>query len=189
MRVRVLVVGGLVAAMVGAVAVATASDGSGRAFFASREISMRDDCDQDDPAWNEVGGCNLRRGDVTVAEFEEELASPLAPAPLDETLIGHQAWRNDPPYLKTLEGDVVRVTNRGGRPHTFTEVAEFGGGFVPELNVAGLPPAPECDPTTAVVVGPGGRIRLTDLPVGNHRFMCCIHPWMRALVKVEREGE
>ena len=30
---------------------------------------------------------------------------------------------------------MIKVTNRGGRGHTFTEVAEFGGGRVPPLNV------------------------------------------------------
>ncbi len=25
--------------------------------------------------------------------------------------------------------------------------------------------------------------------MGNHRFMCCFHPWMRALIKVKEHGE
>jgi hypothetical protein len=25
------------------------------------------------------------------------------------------------------------------------------------------------------------------LAEGNHRFQCCVHPWMRALTKVQRE--
>jgi plastocyanin len=75
----------------------------------------------------------------------------------------------------------VKVTNRGGRVHTFTEVAEFGGGRVPPLN-QGLVPAPEC--ATATNVPPGTSQEVTGLGPGNHRFQCCIHPWMRALVKV-----
>ena len=34
-------------------------------------------------------------------------------------------------------------------------------------------------------VAPGGRLELDNLAAGDHRFMCCIHPWMRALIKVE----
>jgi plastocyanin len=147
----------------------------------NRKIAMRDDCDPDDPGWAPTGGCLVRDGDVDLDEFFGEVASPLSLA-----AIGHQAWRNEPSYLKIETGETVRVSNRGGRVHTFTKVANFGGGRVPPLNV-GLAPAPEC--AAAVDVAPGDRIEVSDLGPGNHRFQCCIHPWMRALVKVEGEGE
>jgi plastocyanin len=152
-------------------------DDSGRAH-----IAILDDCDPRDPLWNNVGGCTLRRGDVTFAEFLGENDSPLAAA-----VIGHQAWRNEPAYLKIHRGTAVRVRNEGGRPHTFTKVAAFGGGKVPlpPLN-EGLQTAPECP--GSLDLAPGDSIRLT-LAVGNHRFMCCIHPWMRALIKVKAHGE
>ena len=35
------------------------------------------------------------------------------------------------------------------------------------------------------VILAGVVIVLSGLGVGNHRFMCCIHPWMRAMVKVK----
>jgi hypothetical protein len=189
-RYRVLAVGGLLAVAAATLLVATAFGGSSDRSSGGRQIAMRDDCDPDDPAWDAVGGCALRRGDVSVAEFDEELPVEPPPAPLTHTLIGHQAWRNDPPYLKIEEGKSVRVRNRGGRPHTFTEVEHFGGGFVPELNL-GLVTAPECEPPAGPqgVVPPGGRTTVSDLSVGNHRFMCCIHPWMRALIKVQPEEE
>jgi plastocyanin len=145
----------------------------------NRKIAMRDDCDPDDPAWEPTGGCSLRGGDVDLAEFNGEVVSPLSLA-----TIGHQAWRNDPSYLKVETGESIRVSNRGGRVHTFTEVANFGGGRVPPLNV-GLTPAPEC--ASAVNVPPGHRVEISGLRPGNHRFQCCIHPWMRALVKVQAD--
>jgi plastocyanin len=112
------------------------------------------------------------------AEFIGELTSPLA-----TSVVGHQAWRNHPSYVEIDAGRAVRVRNSGGRVHTFTEVAQFGGGKVPlpGLN-QGLTVAPECP--TSVDVPPGGRIQVSGLSVGNHRFQCCIHPWMRALIKV-----
>src|SRR6185295_5179402 len=118
-------------------------------------------------------------GDVDVAEFDDELASPLA-----LSVIGHQAWRIDPPYLKTETDGDVSVRNKGGRVHTFTEVAEFGGGRVAPLN-QGLTPAPEC--ATAVNLAPGASVKLSSLSAGNHRYQCCIHPWMRAIVKVKEK--
>ncbi len=150
----------------------------------SRRVAMRDDCDPRDPTWAAIGGCALKRGDVTRAEFFGELNSPLS-----ASVVGHQAWRNDPSYIKIRAGKSLRVRNEGGRPHTFTKVANFGGGKVPPpaglaLN-KGLVMAPECPASTDVPAG--GRMEVSGLAVGNHRFMCCIHPWMRALVKVKPE--
>jgi plastocyanin len=147
----------------------------------SKRVVMRDDCDPRDPAWAQVGGCALRRGDVTMAEFNEELISPLA-----RSVVGHQAWRNDPSYLEIKAGDTVKVVNRGGRPHTFTKVAEFGGGVIPPLSV-GLDFSPEC--ASAEEVQPGGRTEVGGLAAGNHRFLCCFHPWMRTLIKAKAERD
>jgi plastocyanin len=147
----------------------------------SRHVSILDDCDPNDPAWNATGGCILRGGAVTEAEFGILLASPLSAA-----VIGHPAWRNEPSYVRVSAGTSVTVTNEGGRLHTFTPVADYGGGRVPPLNI-GLTAAPECAPMAAdpYQVPPGEKLQLNDLAAGNHRFQCCIHPWMRALIKVE----
>jgi plastocyanin len=144
---------------------------------------MLDDCDPQDVAgWERTGGCALRRGNVTFAEFARELDSPLAAA-----VVGHQAWRNQPSYLVVQQGKSIRVRNDGGRAHTFTEVAAFGGGKVPPPAGAGLNEglviAPECP--TSIDIAPGASTRLSNLTVGDHRFQCCIHPWMRALITVQ----
>jgi plastocyanin len=142
------------------------------------KIAIRDDCDPTDPGWAPTGGCLLRRGNVSFAEFGRELSSPLSLA-----VVGHPGWRNDPSYLVTRTGNRVRVRNEGGRTHTFTEVAQFGGGKVPNpaLN-KGLVTAPEC-PTSRDIL-PGESVDLSALTPGDHHFQCCIHPWMRGLIKV-----
>ena len=146
-------------------------------------IAIRDDCDPRDAGWAPTGGCLLRRGNVTLAEFQRELSSPLSLA-----VIGHQAWRNDPAYLVVRAGRTVRVRNEGGRAHTFTRVAQFGGGRVPNpaLN-KGLVTAPECP--TATNIAPGASTEVAGLAVGDHRFQCCIHPWMRGLITVKAHAE
>lgn len=149
----------------------------------NRKIAIRDNCDPTDPAWAPTGGCLLRRGDVRVAEFSALLRSPLT-IPANASLIGHPAWRNDPSYLSVEQGKSVRVINEGGRVHTFTEVAAFGGGRVPPLSIA-LTPAPECP--NAVNIAPGERVNLNVLPLGIHKYQCCIHPWMRAVVNVHAD--
>ena len=60
----------------------------------NRKIAMRDDC-KPNADWG-PGGCLLKEGDVTRAEFFLEAESPLAPL----SVIGHQAWWNDPPYSR-----------------------------------------------------------------------------------------
>jgi plastocyanin len=144
-----------------------------------RQIAVLDECDPNDPAWAPTGGCSLKGGTVTNAQFGALLASPLS-----LSVIGHPGWRNEPSYVAIGEGESVRVSNEGGRTHTFTEVANFGGGRVPPLRM-GLTPAPEClaAPTTADLL-PGAGLELHGLAVGVHRFQCCIHSWMRASITV-----
>lgn len=154
-------------------------------------ITMVDSCAENDPAYGPFGGCpegapfpgaNSYTGDVTVAEFFAFLSSPLAPA---GQVIGHPSWRNEPSYLSIREGQTVRVTNRGGRVHSFTKVDDYGGGFVPVLNGT-LVPAPECgDPTRLVLLRYNGSQQVTGLEPGVHKFQCCIHPWMHAAVRVD----
>jgi plastocyanin len=151
-----------------------------------KKIAIIDDCDPADPRWAPVG-CAQSTGDVTRGEFDLLLFSPLS-----ESTVGHPSWRNDPSYVSIEEGQDVRLENEGGRPHTFTEVANFGGGRIPPLN-SGLTTAPECvlapgavDPTE---VAPGGRKKVTGAGVGLHKFQCCFHPWMRAAIRVtEKSG-
>jgi plastocyanin len=155
-------------------------------------VVMLDNCSHTDPAYAPFGGCPegsaLRgyRGNVTAAEFFALLVSPLAPG---GQIIGHPSWRNEPSYITIRAGQTVRVSNRGGRAHTFTEVQDFGGGFVPPLNGA-LVPAPECGanmvPNPDVeFVAVGDTQSLPGVSAGLHKFQCCIHPWMRAAIRAE----
>lgn len=145
-------------------------------------VSVMDTCDPADGAWEPTGGCGLKphQGDVSGAEFFALLRSPLT-IPPNGALIGHPAWRSEPAHVTSRTNAPVRVTNRGGRGHTYTEVANFGGGFIAPLNI-GLTPAPEC--ASAVALPPGSTQVLTLGP-GLHKFQCCIHPWMRGTVRVE----
>jgi hypothetical protein len=143
-------------------------------------IAVMDNCDPSDPTWNSVGGCALRSGTVSVAEFFNLLFSPLS----GTIPVGHPSWRNEPSYISTSPRRTVHVRNWGGRDHTFTEVANFGGGFVPLLN-GSLTPAQECNPATVVFLAPGDSQRIGELAPGTHKFQCCIHPWMRAAIEVD----
>jgi plastocyanin len=162
------------------------------------DIAIRDNCDPDDPAWAPTGGCLKKQGDVTNAEFNAFLRSPLYDSPLNmadnpvgQFLVGHPSWRNEPSHTVVELGDRINVKNEGGRNHTFTPVAAFGGGRVPPLLV-GTTMAPECAAPTAPAtdpyqVAPGDKLKLKASTEGIQRFQCCFHPWMRATVRVVPE--
>jgi hypothetical protein len=148
--------------------------------FLDNHIAMLDNCDPADPEWDTVGGCALERGSVSLSEFNNLLFSPLS----GTIPVGHPSWRNDPSYTFTPARRMLHIRNGGGRAHTFTEVANYGGGMVPPLN-GSLQVAPECTSPGVVVVPPGGTQQIGELAPGIHKFMCCIHPWMRAAVEVK----
>lgn len=99
-------------------------------------------------------------------------------------------WDFEPDTLKIKEGTTIVVTNQGGEPHTFTEVNKFGGGFVEGLN-GGEETAPECSggfkrvQVAKTRIIQGSNLWVTGLSKGEHRFQCCLHPWMRMNVEVK----
>jgi len=100
------------------------------------------------------------------------------------------AWDFEPDRVTITKGTPLVVVNQGGEPHTFTEVAKFGGGFIPPLN-GGQAAAPECvrgfkDVAVARTrILQGSQLQVTGLSRGEHLFECCIHPWMRVTVEVQ----
>ena len=158
-------------------------------------LRIRDDCD---PATFNAAlgaGACVGDGDTTLAKFQAELAA--------EGSVG--SWRFNPDHEFNIDfGTTMRIESRAGETHTFTRVANFGGGFVAGLNAAsGNPvPAPEC-----AIVNPDGSLRPQPagpanlfvragttvagpvaggplLPAGRSKFQCCIHPWMRTTARV-----
>jgi plastocyanin len=99
-------------------------------------------------------------------------------------------WDFEPDSLRIKKGTTLVVVDQGGEPHTFTEVAQFGGGFIGPLN-AGEKTAPECAggfSNVAVAktrILQGSQFLIPGLSKGKHFFQCCIHPWMRTEVDVK----
>jgi plastocyanin len=146
----------------------------------TRQVQMLDDCEP--TSFNAaVGpGTCVKDGTTTFLEFIGQLmAQGRAPA-----------WRFAPAQLKLDAGGTLQAHNRGGEEHTFTEVANFGGGCIAALNdLLGLTPVPECagfpgGAFAATLAPPGGTVTTTPLPPGVHRYECLIHPWMQTTVTV-----
>ena len=100
-------------------------------------------------------------------------------------------WDFEPDSTSVPQGTVIKVVDQGGEPRTFTEVQQFGGGFLPALNAPGESTVPECaggfsrvDVAKTRIIQ-GSTIEIPNLKKGEHRFQCCIHPWMRATVNVQ----
>ena len=169
---------------VAAITLLSLTAGAG-AVQGDKKIRLLDDCEP--TTFNAVlgdGAC-IGNGHTTFAEFIEEL---------EETQDVH-TWRNQPSNMHLNVGRETLIENRGGEVHTFTPVAEFGGGFIPDLNgISGNPvPAPECLNFGAIVFIPAGAVEPgptagADLSVGSHKFQCCIHPWMRTVIEVADPG-
>jgi len=99
-------------------------------------------------------------------------------------------WDFEPDSLTIKQGQVISVVDQGGEPHTFTEVKQFGGGFIPGLNGPGESAVSECAggfSNVAVArtrILQGSHLDVIGLSKGKHLFQCCIHPWMRIEVDV-----
>lgn len=151
-----------------------------RAAIAAQQtvkVNILDNCDG--PSFNAVigpGTC-IRTGGIKVGQLF--------------SLVGkHQtldSYRFAPNGFTIHVGQNIAAVNLGGEVHTFTRVADFGGGIVPPLNdLAGTPtPAPEClTLPDAEFLPPGGTDVESVAAPGTAKFQCCIHPWMRAVVQV-----
>jgi len=100
-------------------------------------------------------------------------------------------WDFEPDTVHIRQGTTLSVVDQGGEPHTFTEVDQFGGGFIPGLNGPGETTVPECSGGFGTVkvaktrILQGSTFQVPNLSKGEHRFQCCIHPWMRMKVEVK----
>jgi len=135
-------------------------------------INMMDNCDRETFDAVVGPGTCVRDGGMKFDQFIAQL-----------TRLGFVgSWHFSRPVANARVGQSLLVTNHGGEVHTFTEVEEFGGGIVANLNdLAGVPNvAPECQNLAAGdFVAPGGTFTETEDEEGNEKYQCCIHPWMR----------
>ena len=145
---------------------------------ANAHVSIQDQCDP--ASFNAALGAGTctRQGNTTLAQFNSELNSTHQVA----------AWRFLPNNLTIRIGQRLTETNNGGEVHTFTEVAQFGGGIVPALNQASgnTAVAPECQQLSASDMIAAGTTHTGDVETAakTELYQCCIHPWMRATVTI-----
>jgi hypothetical protein len=106
------------------------------AVSSSRQVVMFDNCDPATFNANVRPGACVREGGGTkfltfIGQLMEQGSAP--------------AWHFAPGQLKLAAGGTLEAPNLGGEDHTFTEVANFGGGCIAVLNgILGLSPVPEC---------------------------------------------
>ena len=140
-------------------------------------VTLFDACDPETFNAALGAGACTRAGGVRFDAFLEQLR-------LHHSIGG---WRFAPSHVMKKVGELLVATNRGGETHTFTEVEEFGGGFVDELNqLTGLTEvAPECAALAGSGrIAPGASSSEEEEEAGVEKYQCCIHPWMRTEVRI-----
>jgi hypothetical protein len=162
----------------------SASATLGRAQPPPARIVALDECDPatfNDPSAVGPDFCkNVALGASTTFSNLFDLAAAGTPDP---------GWDFEPDQVTIRRGTGLSVADQGGEPHTFTEVKQFGGGFIPGLN-HNEATVPECVggfSNLAVAktrILQGSRLDIDSLTKGKHFFQCCIHPWMRVEVDV-----
>jgi plastocyanin len=151
----------------------------------TKTVTVREQDRCDPVTFNEALGAGAcvptRRGDLVT--FPELLAT------LNPSDFGHEEWNFSRDEITIKEGDKLRIENRGGEAHSFTMVPKFGGGCVDQLNQPlGLTEVTaNCPADFATLDVPGSTREVSGLAAGRYRFMCIIHPWMRATVTVRAE--
>jgi len=142
-----------------------------------QSITMSDACDPE--TFNAVlgSGACIRSGGVQFDKFLEQVEK--------HHKVG--AWHFAPGGVTLKVGQTLVAENHGGEAHTFTEVEEFGGGFVTVLNERGGfgPTVPECmglPPST--FIQPGQSKSEVETEAGVEKYQCCFHPWMRAEIRI-----
>jgi plastocyanin len=160
------------------VALTACNDSTGLANSVTPVVTMHDECDPASFNATLGAGACVRQGSVTLDQFNAQLAANQSVA----------QWMFTPTEFTMRVGGFIQAVNTGGETHTFTEVAQFGGGMVPALNSASGNPveAPECaDLKSTDLVASGGTFTTApETEVGTSHYQCCIHPWMRATVTV-----
>jgi plastocyanin len=140
-------------------------------------VTMMDACDPETfNAALGAGSCS-RPGGMRLATFLEQLGQHHSVGP----------WHFAPSEVTIAVGQSLVATNNGGETHTFTEVEEYGGGIVPQLNaLTGVTAvAPECSALAPKdFIAPGASSTEVEEDPGVEKYQCCIHPWMRAQVRV-----
>jgi hypothetical protein len=165
---------------VAATSSASTSASIGASGHGQREVRIFDACDPDSFNAALGAGTCLRNGGLLFDLFIDQLRRNRS--------VG--AWRFTPPQAGLGVGDVLLAANHGGETHTFTEVEEYGGGIVPMLNeLSGMTTvAPECGQLQpADFIPPGGTSSETEDEEGVEKYQCCIHPWMRAEVRIGKQ--
>ena len=145
-------------------------------------LRMYDSCDPAtfNAVFNDPTIC-IKQGHVPFDRFIAELTQTQNAA----------QWRFGPQNVELNPGENVFALNVGGEVHTFTRVAQFGGGVIPLLNdlTGNTTVAPECTTLEEDDFVAPGALYTAELNTDEiQHFQCCIHPWMRADVKLKHLG-
>ena len=128
--------------------------------------------------WISAGAMNSDNAEISEESTDEKAAEGLTVMPIFAIeIIKDSAQEGNPDYSPdraiTIQGHTVEWENVDVVPHTVTSAADYGETFDSSL----------------ISAGETFSLDTTNLEIGEHEYLCIIHPWMTATLIIETPKE
>ncbi|MBC8502628.1 MAG: copper-binding protein, partial [Nitrosopumilus sp.] len=126
--------------------------------------------------WVTAGSMNADDVEVVEEMIDEEAAEGVGPIFAIE-ILKDSAQEGNPDYSPDVaaitQGYTIEWTNEDAAPHTVTSSIDYGETFDSSL----------------ISAGEKFTLDTTNLEIGEHEYLCIVHPWMTATLVIESPKE
>ena len=126
--------------------------------------------------WVTAGSMNSEDAEILEEMIDEEVAEGVGPIFAIE-ILKDSAQEGNPDYspdtATVTQGHTIEWTNEDAAPHTVTSSIDYGETFDSSL----------------ISAGEKFTLDTTNLEIGEHEYLCIVHPWMIATLVIEAPKE
>jgi plastocyanin len=128
--------------------------------------------------WVTAGSMNSEDTEIVQEMIDEEVAEGLAVAPIFTIdILKDSAQQGNPDYSPdraiVTQGYIIEWINEDVAPHTVTSSVDYGETFDSSL----------------ISAGEKFTLDTTNLEIGEHEYLCIVHPWMIGTLVIEAPKE